>query len=80
MGEEEERTLQKYVALNVNKDGKVEEFENIKRENIFKYLSDIMESGQRAYQSVNRKLSSFEDLFFKMHSLETLTELKMSLK
>jgi len=37
--------------------------EDVTKEMLMKYLSEIMESGARAYQITARKLSAFEDLF-----------------
>ncbi|KAL4444448.1 hypothetical protein ABPG74_016741 [Tetrahymena malaccensis] len=78
----EELTLKKFVSLKINKEGQVEDYEKITKQQIFKYLSEIMEQNIRAPQTTNRKLASFEDLFAKIQNLDKnkMTSLKLNLK
>ncbi|KAL4491855.1 hypothetical protein ABPG72_006110 [Tetrahymena utriculariae] len=78
----EELTLKKFVALKINKEGQVDDYEKITKQQINKYLSEIMQQNIRAPQTTKRKLASFEDLFAKIQNLDKnrMTSLKLNLK
>jgi len=50
--------------LNSNKESSSSESaDDVTKDMLMKYLSELMESGARAYQITARKLSAFEDFF-----------------